>query len=118
MDRLNYQSRTMDFRIFCSWQSDSPKATNRGFIQTALERAAKAIRADASVIVEPVIERDTVELPGAPDIAATIFQKTDSAHMFVCDVTLVTASAASTPKGASLPRLAGRCPSFRCGGEG
>jgi len=32
------------FVIFYSWQSDLPNATNRGFIQEALERAARNIR--------------------------------------------------------------------------
>ncbi|HEY1376485.1 MAG TPA: hypothetical protein VGF55_06805 [Gemmataceae bacterium] len=30
--------------VFYSWQSDLPNATNRGFIQDALERAARDIR--------------------------------------------------------------------------
>lgn len=63
--------------IFYSWQSDLPNSTNRGFIQRALEQAAKDIRGDDSIAVEPVIDRDTAGIPGSPDIAATILEKID-----------------------------------------
>lgn len=78
----------VECKIFYSWQSDLPNATNRGFIQKALESAAKALRADA-VQVEPVVDRDTVGVPGSPDIASTIFNKIDQAQIFVCDVSIV-----------------------------
>ena len=55
--------------------SSLPNATNRSFIQQALENVAKAIRADDAVDVEPVIDRDTQGVAGAPDLAMTIFQK-------------------------------------------
>ena len=45
--------------IFYSWQSDLPNATNRGFIQKTLEKAAAAISSDESIDVEPVVDRDT-----------------------------------------------------------
>jgi len=57
--------------VFYSWQSDLPNATNRSFIQEALETVAKAIKADDTVDVEPVIDRDTQGVAGAPDIAKT-----------------------------------------------
>lgn len=75
--------------IFYSWQSDLPNATNRGFIEQALERAAKGIRTDETIEVEPVIDRDTAGVPGAPDIAQTILAKIDRAAIFVGDVTLI-----------------------------
>jgi hypothetical protein len=45
--------------IFYSWQSDLPNATNRSFIQRALENVAKSIKIDDTIDVEPVIDRDT-----------------------------------------------------------
>lgn len=75
--------------VFYSWQSDLANNTNRGFIQTALERAAKAIRDDDSVQVEPVVDRDTQGVPGAPMIAETILAKIDAATAFVADVTII-----------------------------
>lgn len=76
-------------KVFYSWQSDLPNSTNRGFIQKALENAAKAIRADDSIKVEPVIDRDTAGVPGSPDIAKTIFDKIEKSQVFVCDVSII-----------------------------
>jgi hypothetical protein len=75
--------------VFYSWQSDLPNACNRGFIQEALENAASAIRADDSIAVEPVVDRDTQGVPGAPDIASTILVKITAADVFVADVSIV-----------------------------
>ncbi|MBI5446623.1 MAG: hypothetical protein HY900_36070, partial [Deltaproteobacteria bacterium] len=77
------------FRIFYSWQSDLPNSTNRGFIDTALHEAAKRIREDDSIEIEPVVDRDTQGLPGSPDIARAIFDKIDQADLLVCDVSIV-----------------------------
>ena len=76
-------------KVFYSWQSDLPNATNRGFIQTALERAARSICDDDSIEVEPVVDRDTFGIPGAPDISGTIFEKIEAAEVFVCDISIV-----------------------------
>jgi hypothetical protein len=75
--------------VVYSWQSDLPNATNRGLIQEALERAAKKIGTDDSVMVEPVLDRDTQNVPGAPDIAHTIFAKIEKAAAFVADVSII-----------------------------
>jgi hypothetical protein len=75
--------------IFYSWQSDLPNSTNRGLIQQSLEAAAKRIAADETLAVQPVIDRDTKGVPGAPDIAATIFAKINAADVFVADISLV-----------------------------
>lgn len=80
--------------VFYSWQRDLPSATNRGLIQTALERATKSIRNDDSVEIEPVVDRDTVGIPGAPDIAETIFAKIERSQVFVCDVSIINKGAA------------------------
>jgi hypothetical protein len=74
--------------IFYSWQSDLPNPTNRGFIQTALEKTAKAIAADRSTDDVPIIDRDTEGVPGAPHIAKTIFEKIAAADVFVADVSI------------------------------
>jgi hypothetical protein len=75
--------------VFYSWQSDLPNACNRGFIQEALENAAAEIKADDTVAVEPVVDRDTQGVPGAPDIASTIFAKITAADVFVADISIV-----------------------------
>ena len=75
--------------VFYSWQSDLPNATNRGFIQRALEDAAKAIAADDSIAVEPVVDRDTQGVAGSPDIASTIFGKIAAADVVVADISII-----------------------------
>ncbi len=75
--------------VFYSWQSDLPNSTNRGFIQDALEKAAKIIRNDNSIQAGPIIDRDTSGVPGSPDIARTIFGKIDQAKVFVCDISII-----------------------------
>ena len=79
----------MDCKIFYSWQSDLENKTNRGFIGNALEKAVKSIRNDDSIIVEPVIDRDTKNVPGSPDIVQTIFDKIEQAQIFVCDISII-----------------------------
>ncbi|MEJ7575740.1 MAG: hypothetical protein WKF74_01905 [Pyrinomonadaceae bacterium] len=76
-------------KVFYSWQSDLPNPTNRGFIQKALENAAKSIRDDDSIEVEPRIDHDTSGVPGAPDIISTILQKIDEADAFVADISII-----------------------------
>ena len=83
--------------IFYSWQSDLPNATNRRFIQEALEHAAQAVRADNSIEVEPVIDRDTAGVPGSPDIAATILEKIDQCDVFVCDLSIINSGKGDRP---------------------
>jgi len=86
-----------DWKVFYSWQSDLPNPINRGFIQDALERAAKAIRQDDSITVEPRIERDTDGVPGSPDIATTIFEKIDTSQVFACDVSIINTEGKARP---------------------
>ena len=83
--------------VFYSWQSDRPNSTNRGFILGALEQAAKAVRSDAAVGVDPVVDRDTAGVAGSPEIAAVILQKIAQADIFVPDVSLVTSPDAKRP---------------------
>src|SRR5687768_5550906 len=76
-------------KVFYSWQSDLPNATNRGFILTALEAACAEVAKDVAVEERPEVDRDTQGVPGAPDIAATIFAKIDSADVFLADISIV-----------------------------
>ena len=84
----------MQKAVFYSWQSDLPNKTNRGFILEALERATKAIQSDATLAVEPVVDRDTAGVTGSPEIASTILGKITQATVFVPDVSLVTSAEA------------------------
>jgi hypothetical protein len=75
--------------VFYVWQSDLPNSTNRGFIEKALQDAAKVIKTDDTLEIEPVIDRDTQGVPGSPDISTTIFEKIASASVVVADVSFV-----------------------------
>ena len=83
--------------VFYSWQSDLPNATNRGFIQRALESAATAIAGDDTVAVEPVIDRDTEGVAGSPDIASTIFAKIAAADVVIVDVSIINRATGGRP---------------------
>ena len=83
--------------VFYSWQSDLPNSTNRGFIGDCLERAIKDLNADPDLKVDPCLDRDTQDVPGSPDIAATIFDKIDRCGLFVCDVSIVNQSTPGRP---------------------
>jgi hypothetical protein len=83
--------------VFYSWQSDLPNPTNRGFIEDCLERAIKELKAEGQLRVEPSLDRDTLNVPGSPDISATIFDKIDSAALFVCDVSIINKGAENRP---------------------
>ena len=52
--------------IFYSWQSDMPNPTNRGYIGATLTNTADDLRRDETIIVEPVVHRDTSGVPGSP----------------------------------------------------
>ncbi len=82
-------------RVFYSWQSDTPNATNRSFILKALEDAAKEIARDDSIKVEPVVDRDTWGVAGSPDIGATILDKIKTADVVVADVTIINSGSAA-----------------------
>lgn len=79
----------MKVTVFYSWQSDTKAAANRTLIQDALEDAVTQLKADDLVAIEPVVDRDTKAVPGAPDIASTILQKIDASAIIVADVTIV-----------------------------
>jgi hypothetical protein len=76
-------------RVFYSWQSDAPNATNRSLILKALEDAVREIASDDSIKVEPVVDRDTLDVAGSPDIGATILEKISAADVVVADVTII-----------------------------
>jgi hypothetical protein len=76
--------------VFYSWQSDLPNCTNRNLIQDALERAIRSVNEPRESVNPPlVLDRDTLNVLGSPDIAGTILQKIDESDVIVADVSLV-----------------------------
>lgn len=76
------------FKIFYSWQSDLPNTTNRGFIESALEKAILNIKKETNIPL--AIDKDTSNKAGSPDIAHTIFEKIDDCFLFIADISLIT----------------------------
>jgi hypothetical protein len=74
-------------RIFYSWQSWTPSARNRQFIEESLEQTLKRIEDANSQSI--IIDRDTKGLPGAPAIADAILEKIEQCDIFLADVSLV-----------------------------
>lgn len=83
--------------VFYTWQSDTRAAANRTLIEDALCAAAKQIRDDDTISVVPVVDRDTLDTPGAPDIGATIFEKIDASELIVADITIVNSGSQDRP---------------------
>ena len=71
-----------DFKVFYSWQKDVASKLNRSLIQNVLEKAAKEIRNHDSIEIEPVIDRDTQNAPGSPNIVNVIFDKIEAAQVW------------------------------------
>lgn len=80
--------------VFYSWQSDLPVAGNRNLIQDSLERAIRAMGRDRDAGVQAVLDRDTANLAGSPDIANSILAKIAVSDVFVADVSIVSTDAA------------------------
>lgn len=81
------QLRATSKKVFFSWQKTLPNATNRSLIESAL---TKAIEKLGDVEVDETVDRDTLDVAGAPDIVSTILDKIDNAGVFVADVSIVT----------------------------
>ena len=60
-----------------------------GVYSNCIENAVTTIANDNSVEVEPVVDRDTQGVAGAPDIASTIFAKITASDVFIADVSII-----------------------------
>lgn len=84
----------MSLTVFYSWQSDTPKAINRNFIEDALEKAIKKLHATLTVQEalrdeKLELDKDTKGVPGTPPIVDTILEKISNCGIFVPDITFV-----------------------------
>jgi hypothetical protein len=81
--------------VFYSWQTDSDESFNRSFIEDCLKRAIRKLnREDLSDLV---IDRDTKNIPGMPDIGHTILEKIAKSAVVVGDLTLINPAAVRRP---------------------
>ncbi|MGE4011939.1 MAG: hypothetical protein AB7G15_07370, partial [Alphaproteobacteria bacterium] len=87
--------------LFYSWQSDHHASVNRSFIEDAI-RKALAVRKKALEIESPdrersadsklTLDKDTLNVPGTPDITGEIFRKIDNCTIFLADISFVAQS--------------------------
>lgn len=82
------KKKNNEFRVFFSWQSDSPKKTNSNAIRNALKVVEKELKLVFSDL-EIVIDEATRDTSGSPNIAKTIFNKIDKANMVISDITTI-----------------------------
>lgn len=92
----------MILTVFYSWQSDSPKETNRNFIEAVLKKVVDRLGRDVELQKslrdeELVLDKDTKGVPGTPPIVDTIFGKISSCCVFVPDLTFVGHTDAGRP---------------------
>lgn len=80
----------MGFKIFYSWQSKKDKKFCMFFIQDCLKEAVKRLNKTLD-IDEPdfIIDRDTKDVPGYPNIPTTIEGKISDCDIFIGDLTLI-----------------------------
>ncbi|UZA66851.1 hypothetical protein [Pseudomonas viridiflava] len=76
------------FRVFFSWQSDSPRKSNSEAIRAALEAAQKSLK-ETFPTLEILIDEATRDTSGSPNIAKTILNKIRIADMVVSDITTI-----------------------------
>ena len=79
----------MKLTIFYSWQSDLPNNTNRGFIEGCLGKSLKTIYKKNNCLSECIIESDSRDESGTPDIVNSIFSKIDRCDIFICDISII-----------------------------
>ena len=87
IDRLNAIVTAIPHVVFYSWQSDLPNNTNRGFIESAIEKAIKKVASDGEV--QARIDQGAQDTAGSQSLHATILRKIESCGVFVADVSLV-----------------------------
>lgn len=81
------------FKVFYSWQDDIDNKLNRYFIKDCLENALskinKAMALEEADRQKMILDHDTKDIPGIPDIANTILQKISASDIFIADLTFV-----------------------------
>jgi hypothetical protein len=84
------------YRVFYSWQSDSPAKTNLNAIRGGLKMACKRIE-QTQAGLKLIRDEATRDTSGGPNIALKILEKIEMADVFVADITTVTTPGAKRP---------------------
>lgn len=75
--------------LFYAWQSDLDGRFNRWFIEKRLLNIKKTATTKLGLPEGLVIDRDTKNIPGTPEVTATILEKIAKSALFVADVSFV-----------------------------
>lgn len=75
--------------IFYSWQSDLNEKTNNFFIRDCIRNAIKKLNRGIKMDERIIIDHDTKNKSGSPNIVDTIFNKIEKSDIFICDVTII-----------------------------
>jgi len=81
--------------VFYAWQTDSDESFNRSFIEDCLKRAIRKLNREN--LSDLVIDQDTKNVPGMPDIGHTILEKIAKSVVVVADLTLINPAAVRRP---------------------
>lgn len=73
--------------LFYSWQSNLKNKYNRNFIQNCIEKAINSY--NQTNILQLSLDKDTLNVPGSPNITNTILDKIDNSLLFIGDVTAI-----------------------------
>lgn len=85
--------------IFYSWQSDTNKKANQYFIRDALKEAIKKLNKSLNIVEDIILDQDTMNVPGIPQVTDTILKKIDRCSIFIPDITYI----AKTQNGKYIP---------------
>jgi len=74
--------------VFYSWQDDIDRKLNRHFIHDCLVKAVRRLNRQEE-LNDLVVDRDTKNVPGMPDIGVTVLEKIDKAALVVADLSII-----------------------------
>ena len=96
----------MPFKIFYSWQSKTDQKLNRYFIKECLEDAIAELKKEfQGNAPEIVLDMDTQDVPGIPNIPMTIHDKIKMADVYVADITFIFKPAEAENEGIPAPNV-------------
>lgn len=75
------------YTVFYSWQSDLENKFNRNFIENSIKKAIKNLNEESEIHL--ILDKDTKDQTGSPDIIRSILNKIDNSIAFICDVSLI-----------------------------
>lgn len=81
--------------VFYSWQTDSDENGNRYFIEDCVKRAIRKL--NRQNLSDLVIERDTKNVPGMPDIGHTIMEKIAKSAVVIADLSIINPASVRRP---------------------